>query len=61
MIKNTMNSTTTPMGISALDHSGFSASLLFLIASFAPGQKKNKTPAARIPTKTCSNNPMTLL
>ena len=53
-----MNNTTIPMGISALDQSGFSASRLFLIAAFAPGQKKNNTPAARIPTNTCSNNSM---
>ena len=54
-----MNNTTMPMGISALDQSGFSASRLFLIAAFAPGQKKNNTPAAKIPTKTCSKNSMT--
>ena len=51
-----MNRTTMPMGINALDQSGFSASLLFFIAAFAPGQKKNNTPTARIPTNTCSNN-----
>ena len=50
-----------PIGISALDQSGFSASLLFFIAALAPGQKKKRTPAANIPTKTCSNNPMMLI
>ena len=48
-----------PMGISALGQSGFSASRLFFIAAFAPGQKRNRTTAAKIPTKTCSNNSMT--
>ena len=47
-----------PMGIRALVQSGFSTSRLFFMAAFAPGQKKNNTPAAKIPTKTCSNNPM---
>ena len=58
MIRNTMNSTTMPMGISALAQSGFSASLLFFIAAFAPGQNRNRTPAARIPTSICSNSSM---
>lgn len=52
--KNTINITTTPIGINTLAQSGFSACRLFSIVTLTPGQKKNTNKSAPIPNKICS-------